>query len=163
MVIVLHMSGLCNTRSLERVQQEVCIPWSREEEWQAMDAIAEAHGEETHLATAAKEVWPSVQALLGLAIALSACTLLYSVLGSLIPCVSAHPIKFANAFVMLLVGACGLIAASVGVSCDTMEPSTYEHIVPAASVSRVLGEGYWACVVATVMAAARAVAFCRAN
>lgn len=160
---MLRTPGLCNTGSLERVQQEICIRWSNDDEWKAMDAIAEAHGEETHLAKAAEEVWPSIQGLLGLAIALSACTLLYSVLGSLIPCVSAHPVKLANAFVMLMVGACALIALSVGVASDTMKPSTYEHIIPAASVNRVLGEGYWACVVGTVMAAARAIAFCRAN
>lgn len=154
--------GLCDTPELSRVRQARCIPWSSGEHWRSLDSLAEANGADTNLAQAAKEIWPSVQGLLGLSMVLCACTLLYSVLASVIPCVSSHPIKYANAFVMLIVGACALIALSVGIASDTMDPNTYEDILPA-SVKRELGVGYWACVVATVLAAARAIAFFRAN
>ena len=157
-----HYVGVCDTEESINAHKGTCILWSDSDTWAALDQLSESNGQKSNLEAAAKSIWPSVQGLLGLAGALCCCTLLYSVVASFIPCNSSHPIKYANAVVMLLVAVGCLISWSVAMSSDTMNVKVYEAILHC-SVGRTLGSGYWCCICATVLAVARAIAFLRAN
>jgi hypothetical protein len=101
--------------------------------------------------------------MLIVSICLTAVSLLYSLLGSFLPCQSSTPIKHANAVVMAIVGFFCVVSVSLAAASDTMKASSYEKSFGCTNVSRKYGAGYWCAVASIFMAASRCVAFLRSN